>query len=101
MSHSRLNITDEQLQEFCCRNRIKLLALFGSVLRDDFDAQHSDIDVLVEFEPDVQLGYEFFTIQQALSDLLNRPVDLFTPDSLHHAFRDEVLQEADVQYDAS
>lgn len=47
----RIDIPQDKIAEFCRRNRIRKLALFGSVLRDDFTPQ-SDVDVLVEFEPD-------------------------------------------------
>jgi hypothetical protein len=53
---------------------IAALALFGSVTRDDFDQDKSDVDIMVEFNGDV--GWEFFEIQQDLSNLLHRKVDL-------------------------
>jgi predicted nucleotidyltransferase len=89
-----------QLAEFCERHGIRRLAVFGSVLRDDF-APHSDIDVLVEFEPGRTPGLAFFAMQDELSGLFHRVVDLHTPASLSRYFRDQVLAEAEDQYVAA
>jgi len=100
MGRARIDIPKEKLAEFCRRNRIRRLSLFGSVLREDFGPQ-SDVDVLVEFEPETRVGLRFFTMEQELSTLLGRKVDLNTPGFLSKYFRDEVLAEAEVQYDAA
>jgi predicted nucleotidyltransferase len=100
MIRARIDIPEEGIAEFCRRNRIKRLALFGSVLREDFTPQ-SDIDVLVEFEPDARIGLRFFTLEQEPSELFGRKVDLNTPGFLSDYFRDEVLAEAEVYYDAA
>ena len=71
-----------------------------SVLRDDFRPE-SDIDVLVEFEPGARTGLAFFAMQDELSAILGRKVDLNTPGFLGKYFRDQVLREAEVQYDAT
>ncbi|HEU0302441.1 MAG TPA: nucleotidyltransferase family protein [Longimicrobium sp.] len=92
-------IDDEEIAEFCLRNRIRRLSLFGSVIRDDFRPD-SDIDVLVQFEPDHRLGYGFITLQDELSDLLGRPVDLNTPEDLSRYVRDDVMRTAVVIFDA-
>lgn len=76
------------------------MSLFGSVLRDDFDDQ-SDIDVLVEFEPDHIPGLKFAAMQDELSELLGRKVDLLTPGFLSRYVRDRVVREAQVVYAAS
>ncbi|MBM3216705.1 nucleotidyltransferase family protein [Candidatus Poribacteria bacterium] len=89
-----------QIQGFCRQNRIRRLALFGSVLRDDF-APDSDVDVLVEFEPGTRVGLAFFAMQRDLSQILGRRVDLNTPEDLSRYFRDEVMREAEVLYDAA
>jgi predicted nucleotidyltransferase len=83
---------------FCRRHYIRRLALFGSVLRDDF-GPGSDIDVLVEFEPGHTPGLAFFQMQDELSALLGRDVDLNTPQFLSHYFRDRIQAEAEVVYD--
>jgi predicted nucleotidyltransferase len=73
------------------------LALFGSVLREDFQPD-SDVDVLVEFEEGHVPGFDFFTIQEKLTELIGRSVDLHTPGFLSPYFRDEVQELAEVQY---
>jgi hypothetical protein len=87
----------ERIAEFCRQHHIKKLAIFGSALRPDFRAD-SDIDVLVEFEPGQTPGLAFFAMQEDLSTILGRKVDLNTPQCLSRYFRDKVLQEAVVQY---
>jgi uncharacterized protein len=86
-----------QLEQFCRRNHIRRLAFFGSVLRDDFGPE-SDIDVLVEFEPGHVPGLSFFSMEDELSRILGRKVDLNTPGFLSPHFRDQVLAEARVEY---
>ena len=93
----RIQIPEDKIAEFCRRNHIRKLALFGSVLRDDFMPE-SDVDVLVEFEPGHTPGLAFITMQDELSELLGRSVDLNTPDCLSPYFRQEVLDETEVLY---
>lgn len=96
----QIEISKDKIAEFCRLNHIRRLALFGSVLRDDFSPD-SDIDVLVEFEPGRVPGFGFFGIQEELAQMLGRKVDLNTPGFLSKYFRDEVMQEAQVLYDAA
>lgn len=96
----RLGVTPDMLTSFCHQHRIVWLAIFGSVLREDF-AAHSDVDVLVEFAPGVTHGLAFFTIQDELAALLGRPIDMALPSEISHWIRDEVLGEAQVLYDAA
>lgn len=93
-------ISQAVLIEFCRRNHIKRLALFGSVLRDDFGPS-SDVDVLVEFEPGHTPGLGFFAMQDELSRMLGRRVDLNTPGFISRHFRNEVLREARPLYVAA
>ena len=95
---SRIPIPGGQIAEFCHRHHIRRLSLFGSVLRDDFRPE-SDVDVLVEFEPGHVPGFDFFGMQEELSSILGRRVDLNTPACLSRFFRAEVLSEAEVQFD--
>lgn len=83
----------ERIAEFCRRRRICRLALFGSVLRDDF-GEGSDLDILVEFEPGARTGLAFFAMQDELSAITGCKVDLCTPGFLSPHFRDRVLREA-------
>jgi uncharacterized protein len=98
MTVDRTRIDRESLADFCRRNHIRKLALFGSILRDDFRPE-SDIDVLVEFEH--LPGLKFFALERELSQLMGRKVDLNTPNFLSPYFRGRVLAEAEVQYVAS
>lgn len=90
----------DQVAAFCRRNRVYRLALFGSVLRDDF-RDESDVDVLVEFLPDTKVGLNFVRMQDELSVIFGRKVDLHTPGSLSKYFKDEVLNEAEMLYVAA
>ena len=96
----QIDVSREAIATFCRRNHIRRLALFGSVLRADFGPD-SDVDVLVEFEPGHTPGLAFFAMQDELSDLLGRKVDLNTPACLSPYFRDEVLAEAEVIYESA
>lgn len=97
---SRIAIPDDEIKGFCKRHHVSSLALFGSVLRDDFGPA-SDIDVLVEFEKGYTPGYfRLFDMQDELSSILGRKVDLRTPHDLSRYFRDEVLAEREVYYQA-
>ena len=98
MKGPRIDVPREKIAEFCRRRRIRRLALFGSVLRDDF-CPESDVDVLVEFEEGVRVGLAFFAMQRELSEILGRKVDLSTPACLSPYFRKEILAEAEVEYD--
>ena len=89
-----------ELAAFCRRVGIRRLSFFGSVLREDFGPE-SDVDVLVEFAPDSGIGlFEFVGLQRELADLLGRNVDLHTPASLSHFFRQDVVDSAEVAYAA-
>lgn len=95
-----LHFPKEQLEAFCRRNGITRLALFGSILREDFGPE-SDVDMLVEFEPGRTPGYFAFAgLQMELTKLVGRRVDLRTPNDLSQYFRDSVLRQAVVQYAA-
>jgi hypothetical protein len=98
-TRAKIALPQEQIAEFCRKHHIRKLALFGSVLRDDFRPE-SDVDVLVEFEPDHIPGLiRFSGMEMELSEILNgRKVDLNTPKFLSPYFRDQVLAEAEVQY---
>ena len=93
----KIPLDRDSIAAFCRRHHIRTLALFGSVLRDDFSPD-SDVDVLVEFEPGYVPGLAFLTMEEELSTILGRRVDLNTPNFLSPYFRDRVLAEAEVQY---
>jgi len=98
---SRLPLDQEVLAQLCRRHGIRRLSLFGSVLKGTARPD-SDIDLLVEFEPGAKPSYlDLSQIEEELSCLLaGRRVDLRTPPELSRYFRDQVLRDAEVQYDA-
>jgi predicted nucleotidyltransferase len=97
----RIALDRERLAEFCRRYHVRTLSLFGSVLTDRFSPQ-SDVDVLVEFEPQQGPGYLGLAhMQRELSELIGRKVDIRTPLELSRYFRDEVVANAQVQYSAA
>ena len=97
---NNVNIDRSLIADFCRRHHIRKLSLFGSVVRDDFGPE-SDVDVLVEFEPGKTPGFAFFRMQEELSEILGRRVDLRTSNELSKYFRDEVLAEAEELYVAA
>jgi uncharacterized protein len=97
ITETRIGIPREAIAAFCRRHHIRKLAFFGSVLREDFSPS-SDVDVLVEFEPGHVPGLEFFSMEDELSALLGRKVDLNTPGFLSPSFRQQALAEAEVHY---
>jgi predicted nucleotidyltransferase len=94
---SRMSIDSDKIADFCRKHHIRRLSLFGSVLRDDFGPE-SDVDVLVEFEPGHTPGLAFFSMEEELSRIIGRKVDLNTPGFLSPYFRDIVERESEVQY---
>jgi predicted nucleotidyltransferase len=101
MSKSKIKMPDERIADFCKKNHISKLSLFGSVLRDDFSSG-SDIDFLVEFKAGKVPGLIGISrMERELSEILGgRKVDLRTPQDLSKYFRDDVLAHAEVQYAA-
>ena len=98
MSRSRISIPQAKITDFCRRNQVKSLALFGSVLRADFRPE-SDIDLLVEFEPGARIGFlALGRMQRELAALLERPVDLVPKDGLKPLIRQDVLASTEVIY---
>jgi len=98
MTYHGIDVSPDQIAAFCRRHRVRRLAFFGSILREDFGPE-SDLDVLVEFEPGARTGLRFFAMEEELSRILGRKVDLNTPGFLSKRFRDRVLAEAEVQYE--
>lgn len=98
MGKVQVSVPKEKIQQFCKENNIRKLSLFGSVLRDDF-SENSDIDVLIEFETDHGTGYfGLVRMERELSAIMGRKVDLRTPQELSRYFRDEVVNQAEIQY---
>ena len=96
-ARKNLKIPRGKLAEFCKRNHIRKLSLFGSAIRDDF-SPGSDLDVLVEFEPARTPGLiKLAGMEIELSEVFGRKVDLRTAEDLSKYFRQEVVQTAEVQ----
>ena len=99
MAVQKITVPKKGIVDFCRRNHILKLALFGSVLREDFGPD-SDVDVLVEFEPGHVPGFfRLFDLEMELSSLFKgRKVDLRTPEDLSRYFREDVIAEAEIHY---
>jgi len=94
-----IKLPKKKIESFCRKYHITRLSLFGSVLREDFSPD-SDVDVLVEFEPEyIPSFFRLFAMQDELSEIIGvRNVDMRTPKDLSRYFRDEVIRNAVVQY---
>ena len=92
---AQVEIPEAEIAKVCQRNGIRKLALFGSVLTDRF-SDSSDIDVLVEFQPQAHVGFfRLADIENELGRLLGgRRVDLRTPMDLSRHFREQVVRDA-------
>ena len=90
-------LPEDKIEAFCKQNHICRLSVFGSVLRDDFGPE-SDVDVLVEFKQGYTPGFCFFKMQDELTEIIGRKVDLNTPNFLSKYFRNDVKKNAEVQY---
>lgn len=98
MTKLKISIPHERIDNFCRRHQICRMALFGSVLRDDFHPD-SDVDVLVSFNSDARVSFMTLgKIKRELSVIFQRPVDLVPQEGLKPAIRDEVLTTAQELY---
>ena len=94
----RINIPKEPLAQFCETYHVRRISLYGSALRDDFGPD-SDIDILIDFEPGFKAGLlKMAHMENKLSDMLGRKVDLRTTGDLSRYFRQKVLESAEVEY---
>ena len=96
----RITINQHEIDEFCQRHHIRKFAFFGSVLREDFGPD-SDVDILIEFEPEFIPGlFELMDMQLEFSDMIGREADFRLPGDLSRYFRERVIAEAEVLYAA-
>lgn len=101
MAQARIDLPQRQIADFCRRHHIRELALFDSVLRDDFGPE-SDVDVLIDFEPgrDEKLTLlDLVGVQNELSEIMQRDVDLVLKDGLKPFIREEVLGNSTMVYE--
>jgi predicted nucleotidyltransferase len=100
MDKSDFHFAAEPIRALCEEYHVRELALFGSARTERFRPD-SDIDLLVEFEPDAEIGFlEFAALQRRLAAVMGRRVDLVPKDGLKPIIRDEVLASAEVIYAA-
>lgn len=93
-----IQLDEEEIRAFCRRHGIARLSLFGSILREDFGPQ-SDVDFLVEFQPDRAVSlFDLGGMNMELRELLQRDVDIRTPQDLSRYFRDEIIKSARLLY---
>src|SRR6266487_3275181 len=98
MVYDGIQVPDQEIADLCRRHHIRKLALFGSILTDQFRPD-SDVDVLVEFDPAHVPGFEFVRIQDELKSLFEgHRIDLITSKFLNRRIRKEVLDTAQTQY---
>lgn len=94
MEFSIANVSQRKLQDFCRRYKVQRLALFGSVLRNDFHLD-SDIDILVVFEPSAFVTFSTLgKMKRELTEIFQRQVDLVPQEGLKPAIREAVLASA-------
>lgn len=93
-----IHLAKEKIAAYCKRHHIAQLAVFGSALRDDFTSE-SDVDFLVVFEKGKEPGFIALAgMENELSGMLGRKADLRTPEDLSVRFRDNVIENAEMQY---
>ena len=98
VKRAQIKIPKKKIEGFCKKHHIRKLSFFGSFLREDLRPD-SDLDILVEFEPEQIVGFlKLAGMEMELSEILNHKVDLRTPAELSRYFRHEVLDSAEVQY---
>jgi predicted nucleotidyltransferase len=95
-----LDVDEERLADICQRHHVSELAVFGSVLRNDFGLE-SDVDLLYVFEPAARVGWrEIYALERELSELLGRAVDLVSKRWLNPTIAEGVLADARTLYAA-
>ncbi len=100
MIQQRLSVPIVEIKALCRKYHVRELALFGSVLRNDFGPT-SDVDLLVEFEPEAAIGFVALSkMQRELADIFHRRVDLVPKRGLKPRIRQSVLDSAEVIYAA-
>ncbi|HXH76807.1 MAG TPA: nucleotidyltransferase domain-containing protein [Bacteriovoracaceae bacterium] len=98
-----IQISMDQVEAFCKKWKVKELALFGSVLRKDFNPLTSDIDVLITFLPDENWGWEIVTMKEELENIFQRKVDLIEKAAIEKSRnpirKNEILNSYEVLYE--
>lgn len=101
---ARISLPYEQIERFCRKWNITRFEVFGSILRDDFDPERSDVDVMVTFAPGKTPGLEYFGLDDELAQIFNRPVHLTTRRSVEQSDnwirRQSILADAQTVYES-
>ncbi len=94
--HSLIGSKKTELAGLCRRFHVRRLDLFGSASGGDFDPSHSDIDLLVEFEPGDTMPalHQYFGLKDTLEVLLNRPVDLVVASAVKNPYIRRSIEES-------
>ncbi len=99
MRKNSLSINKKRIVVFCQKNHVASLALFGSILTPHFSSK-SDVDILVKFDKKYTPSlFDMVDMEEELSMIVGRKVDLKTAEDLSHYFRDEVVAKAKILYD--
>lgn len=103
MTKFPIKIPKDQIELFCKKWQVKELALFGSVLRNDFNPQTSDIDVLISFMPNENWGWEIVAMKEELEKIFSRKVDLIEKTAVEKSRnpirKSEILNSYEVVYE--
>lgn len=102
MTTPAISLSREQISDFCQRWKVLELALFGSVLREDFRSD-SDVDMLVTFAPDAEWSLlDHVQMEEELGSIIGRKVDLISRRAIERSKnwirRQEILETAEVIY---
>lgn len=88
----RVNVDREAIAQLCREFGVQRLSVFGSALTDDLDPERSDVDILVEYRPDVTSLESYFGLKARLEDVFGRPVDLVMRDALRNPYLIETIE---------
>jgi len=103
MNKISINLPMDQIKKLCIKWKIKELSLFGSILRDDFDFEKSDIDILYVFMPGVHWGLDIVEMKEELEKLFTRSIDLVSKRAIEQSKnpyrKEEILNSYKVIYD--
>jgi len=97
--HSIIEQNINEIIRISVHHRVRRLAVFGSATDDRFDADRSDLDLLVEFEEmqPAEHADQFFGLAEDLEHLFNRPVDLVEPGAVRNPYFRKSLEETQVE----
>ena len=98
-----MKFDQNKIDTICKKWKISELALFGSVLRDDFDPKRSDVDILISFLPEAEIGWDIVILKEDLERVFGRPVDIVFKNSIERSFnpyrKAEILENYEVIFD--